>query len=313
MVFGLLAALWITSCTPPPPDGEAAGLVGSDHPLAGLIWSVPDQRFIREAELTDAMRGARYVLLGEAHDNPRHHALQAWALRALAEAGRAPAVPMEMIAEDQASGLKIFYDEPRTDAAMLPMLLRWAESGWPDWSLYAPVADNAVRYGMAIEWANFARADVRAMYERGWEALPPERRAALGLGSGLPDALRPAMEAEMADSHCGSLPADKVRRFAEIQYARDALMARRMMETATDHGAVLITGAGHARRDRGVPYHLARPGAQPGARGEIVSVGFVEVRPGALTPTDYDLPFDLVWFTPAVSRGDPCAVFESAG
>ncbi len=134
----------------------------------------------------------------------------------------------------------------------------------------------------------------------------PDRRAALALPAALPAALEPAMEEDIADSHCGSLPADKVTRFAEIQFARDALMAHRMIKTANKDGAVLIAGDGHARTDRGVPYHLR----EMGARGKILSVGFVEVEPGKPTPAAYDPPYDVVWFTPAVPRKDPCAVFK---
>jgi hypothetical protein len=80
-------------------------------------------------------------------------------------------------------------------------------------------------------------------------------------------------------------------------------------------GAVLNTGAGHARRDRGVPVHLARQA--PGA--SIASVAFVEVEPAAVKPGDYAarfgataLPFDYVWFTPKIDEADPCEKFKQS-
>lgn len=301
-----ITLIFLFACTPaPPPPGTA--LTGADHPLAGRIWSVDGQRFLSEREFAAALGQARFILLGEAHDNPRHHNLQAWALRTLAEGSRTPAVAMEMIGEDQAGGLDLFYGEPRANADRLPFFLKWKEAGWPDWTLYAPVADTAVRFGMPIVWANFARETVIAMYGEGWDALSPERRARLGLPAALPPALKPAMEQDIADSHCGSLPPDKITRFAEIQFARDSLMAERMITTAGPDGTVLITGAGHARIDRGVPYHLGRLGTVSG----VLSVGFVEVDTDRPAPDAYDLPFDLVWFTPAVPRKDPCGAFNN--
>ena len=67
-----------------------------------------------------------------------------------------------------------------------------------------------------------------------------------------------------------------------------------------------IAGAGHVRRDRGVPTYLAT--REP--RSRVVSVAFREVQDSRLTPRahaapfDDDLPFDYVWFTPRVDDED---------
>jgi hypothetical protein len=78
---------------------------------------------------------------------------------------------------------------------------------------------------------------------------------------------------------------------------------------------VLVAGAGHARRDRGVPVHIARQA--PGA--PVASLAFVEVDPAAVKPGDYAarfvsdaLPFDYVWFTPRVDDGDPCDKYKQS-
>ena len=298
--------LGVAACTPAPPEDSHKNMTGMDHPLRERIWSVRDGRFITVRDLAARLQPAPFVLAGENHDNPRHHELQAWILRALAEGGRQPAVPMEMIAENQAGGLKLFYDQPRTTADKMPFFLKWEDSGWPEWRLYAPLANTAVLFGMPVTWANFARDEMIAMYNEGWDALSPDRRAALVLDKRIPAELLSALEADIATSHCDSLPSDKIKRFAEIQFARDALFARRMIEAATKDGAVLITGNGHARRDRGVAWHLGRLNA----RGETLSIGLVEVRGSAFTPDAYDLPYDIVWFTAGLDRADPCDAFK---
>ena len=86
-------------------------------------------------------------------------------------------------------------------------------------------------------------------------------------------------------------------------------MSDSMVTAPTRPGAILITGAGHARTDRGVPYYLRV--ADPTAA--IVSIGFLEVRPGADAVSDYAAAgrFDFVWFTPRVDDSDPCAQFKS--
>jgi uncharacterized iron-regulated protein len=86
----------------------------------------------------------------------------------------------------------------------------------------------------------------------------------------------------------------------EAQRARDARMA-----SVLKGESVLVAGAGHARRDRGVPLYLPSDG--------IVSIAFMEVEDGKIRPQQYfngfatTVSFDYVWFTPRAVRGDPCA------
>jgi uncharacterized iron-regulated protein len=66
---------------------------------------------------------------------------------------------------------------------------------------------------------------------------------------------------------------------------------------------ILITGSGHARVDRAVPFYLRE--ASPDLN--VISVAFVEVGNGEYTA---DAPFDYLWFTEPFDRGDPCAAFR---
>ena len=54
-----------------------------EHPLTGRIWDVRAARFVDSDALTRRLAGARYVLLGEKHDNPDHHQIQAALVRAM--------------------------------------------------------------------------------------------------------------------------------------------------------------------------------------------------------------------------------------
>src|SRR5919197_5092223 len=74
--------------------------MGQDHPLVGQIWDVEAARLIDTTTLVQRLTNGRFVLLGEKHDNPDHHRLQAWILGALLDAGRPPAVGFEMFAVD---------------------------------------------------------------------------------------------------------------------------------------------------------------------------------------------------------------------
>ena len=88
-------------------------------------------------------------------------------------------------------------------------------------------------------------------------------------------------------------------------------MAKSLLDGVGTDGIVLIAGAAHARRDRGVPAYLIleEPDAQ------IASVGLVEVQLDRDNPLDYSSEtlaglFDYLWFTPRVDDLDPCEKYR---
>jgi uncharacterized iron-regulated protein len=84
----------------------------------------------------------------------------------------------------------------------------------------------------------------------------------------------------------------------------DAFMARALLQAGPP--ALLITGRGHVRKDRGVPLFLQRGGASA-----VLSVAFVEVIDDKTRPNDYDVSaFDFVVFTPRETDEDPCEQFK---
>ncbi len=275
-----------------------------DHPLTGKIWN--GSAFVDEQALDTAVRAAHFVLLGETHDNPDHHALEARLVR-VATQGRKPAIVFEMLDVSQ---------QPAIDAAArssdaLAAAVDWAHSGWPDFSLYRPVFDAALEAGLPIVAGNFTRAEMSAIVTGGPAKLPPQIAALLQReGEPSPEVLA-AERAEMQAEHCGYLPETMLGPMALAQRARDAQLAMRM--AASQSGSILIAGSGHVRTDRGVPVHLAV--LAPGRRA--VSVAFLEVSPAMQAPEEYaaafnvsKLPFDFAVFTPAAEREDPCKALE---
>ena len=83
------------------------------------------------------------------------------------------------------------------------------------------------------------------------------------------------------------------------------MMADRLAVASGRAGGILIAGNAHVRKDRGVPWYLAR--REPGAR--VVTIGLLEVEDAMPWPPP-DLPYDYVWFTPRVDDREPCAVQE---
>jgi len=288
--------------------------VGREHPLVGRIWDVRAGRFVDEPALVARIGQARYVLLGEKHDNADHHALQARLLRALISAGRRPAVAFEMLTPSQAGPLARHLAARPRDAAGIAEAVEWKESGWPAWSMYEPIAQAALEAGLPIVAANLDAERGRAVGRGGIGAIDTALVSRYGLAEPLPPDVRAAMTGEIREAHCGHAPESVASAMIVVQRARDAAMAEAMLTAPGGDGAVLIAGAGHARNDRGVPAYLRRIAPAAG----IASVAFLEVDAGRPDPPSYAgrfgerLPYDYVWFTPAVDDEDPCEKFKKS-
>ncbi len=238
------------------------------------------------------MPEADIYVLGEVHDNPDHHAVQARLTAAIAPA----ALVFEMLSAAQADAAR---DVPRDDAAALGAALGWDGSGWPDFAMYHPIfaaAPDARLHGAALD----RDALGRAREDGAAAAFGPEARA-YGLGP-LDPQDRAAREADQAAAHCDMLPAGLLPGMVEVQRLRDAHFARVAVTAHDQTGGpvVVIAGNGHARTDIGIPAHLAA--ARPGLR--VVALGQFEdaAEPGA--------PYDVTAVSPAMAREDPCEAFR---
>jgi uncharacterized iron-regulated protein len=288
--------------------------VGREHRLVGRIWDVAAARFVDEGTMVARTVQARYALLGEKHDNADHHLLQARLIRALTATGRRPAVAFEMLTPSQAGALARHLAAHPRDAADIGEAVNWKASGWPAWAMYEPIAQAALDAGLPIVVANLDIEQVRAVSRQGVAALDVSLVRRHGLNQPLRADVRDAMADEIRDSHCGHAPEERVGTMIGVQRARDAQMAEVLLSAPGNDGAVLIAGAGHVRNDFGVPVYLRR--IDPGTR--TVSVAFVEVDPKRADVESYAerfggrLPFDYVWFTPAVDDEDPCEKFRKS-
>jgi uncharacterized iron-regulated protein len=285
-----------------------------EHPLTGRIWDVRAARFVERDALARRLADARYVLLGEKHDNPDHHQIQAALVRAMLASGRRPAVAFEQLTADQAPALARHLASAPRDAAGLAEAVNWKRSGWPDFALYQPIVEAALNAGVPVVAGNLGTATIRSVARGEPGAVPPELSARYGLDRPLAPAAQARLTAEIRDAHCGHLPAARVDSMVLAQRARDATLADSLVSRADADGGVLIAGVGHVRADHGVPLYLAA--RTPGAPSvPIVVVAPLEAREGLTKPEDYAaqfdgaLPFDFVWFTPRMDYKDPCAGF----
>lgn len=280
-----------------------------DHVLAGKLWDARAGAFLDLAALEKAATVADVLLLGEVHDNLDHHAMQARLVRAVGAAGRKPVLAFEMLDQSEQVAVDAALARGEADADAIAAAVDWTKRGWGPFARYRPIFEAGLAARMPIRAANLPRSVIAAAVGSGLEVLPEPVRARIERQGPLTEAARLALRKEMLDSHCGALPEQALDPMVLAQRARDAAMAERL-DAAGDRGAILIAGTGHVRTDRGVPAYLDR------ASRTVLSVAMVEVLPGLDEPGAYAstfnaqaLPADIVVFTPAAEREDPCEEF----
>ncbi|MCB9793911.1 MAG: ChaN family lipoprotein [Alphaproteobacteria bacterium] len=281
------------------PEGGWTTEAQGAHPLVGAIWDVQAGAFLSEAELLERAGQRPFVLLGEKHDNPDHHRLQARLIAALA--GPSTPVVFEMLDDGDLDAVAA-----SEDSAALAEAVDWAGSGWPDFTMYAPVFDAVYAAGGRVVVGHPSRATLKGAMMQGLESVPEGELRDLQLERGDTPEVNALYAEEIRESHCGYATEEIVPPMVLGQRLKDAWMARALRDAAASAmtvraPALLVAGGGHVRPDRAAPLYLS----------ESYSVTFVEVPRGggALDPAELVGAADAVWFTPRVDELDPCEVF----
>ena len=291
--------------------GLVAGCLGTPSgppesgSLAGTVWDVARGARIDREDLAARLGDADFAILGEVHDNPAHHERQAWLVARLEPGGLA----FEMVPEASEDGIQAFLAQGGKPGEIGPAI-GWDRLGWPDWAYYAPVF--AAGAGAYIAGGGVPAKSLQAAMQAGAAPAFGPGAAAYGLDRPLPAPEATAAKAEMIAAHCGKLPESAAGAMVEAQRLRDGNFAHALRRAAAAGGgrAVLITGNGHARKDRGVARYLRA--ADPGKSVRVL--GQIEVQGGGKTFADF-VPeiaelYDFVWFSEPAERDDPCAAFN---
>ncbi|MBT5665408.1 MAG: ChaN family lipoprotein [Rhodospirillaceae bacterium] len=261
-----------------------------------------EKKFASPGQLVAAAARSDYIFLGENHENPDHHRLQAWLLRGLIDKGRRPAIVFEMIEETRQPALAAYQNNNPLDATGLGAAVDWGKTGWPAWPKYQPIADVAFEAGLPVFAGNPANHG---------KSLSAARRTRLGLDDSLSPSQRDAMLETIDAGHCRLVPKRHLTPMVTIQRARDAVLADNAQKASGGkRGAVLILGANHARKDYAAPTVLNR--LHPGHTS--LTMAFIEVDDELKAPSEYArtfggdlIPFDYIWFTPRANNRYYCA------
>lgn len=273
----------------------------AEHELVGKIWDSSLERFVAQDDLYDRVEQSSYLLLGEKHDNPDHHALQLQILDRALRSENVASVSFEMMSSEQQPLLQDLSAQQLTSLESINEYLEWDNDGW-NWDYYGPLVRRAIQAGVEINAANISNDEMMQVYG----ADTPAEIAAV-----LDEETVAALERDIDESHCGLLPESQFPAMVRVQQARDFAMAE-SLGAASSKQRILIAGNYHIRRDLGAPNYIlhAQSNLDP---QQIVSLAFLEVDESSAEPADYLQQFgsvkayDYIWFTPAISNEDYCA------
>ena len=277
----------------------------SDHNLVGMIWSSATNIFISKEQLSRDVLSAKYLILGEKHDNPDHHLVQLGFINYLLDNNKLEQITFEMMDGSSQSLLDAIQNEQFSSLDELRNYLEWDEVGW-DWDFYGPLLNAAYIENIPMAAGNITNEEMLEVY--GFDSLPNEYNV-------LDDATMEQLFVDIDESHCGLLPESQFPAMVRVQQARDYSMASSMPEPEDEGAVVLITGNYHARKDLGVANYLVSKHHNL-SMGDIVSIGLIEVQESEENPEFYlqkygDVAaYDYIWFTPAISEEDYCATLR---
>ena len=278
----------------------------ADHSLVGKIWNSATDSYVSIMQLSELSLSAKYLILGEKHDNPDHHALQLNFIEFLINNDALSQLTLEMMDSESLPALQQIQSANLESLDDIKNYLNWDDKGW-DWNFYGPIVQAAYTAEVPLAAGNISGERMSEVY--GQSSLAVEFDI-------LNAATMDQLIVDIDESHCGLLPESQFPAMARVQQARDYSMAQNMAAPDDREIAVLVAGNYHARQDLGVPnYLLAKHNNL--SRDDIVSIAFMEVQPNEENPESYlqrysdVVAYDYVWFTPVISEEDYCASLRS--
>lgn len=277
-----LSVLWCTllGCSggrPPPLDTTLT------FPQVSSQLSIQEVRALQTADI---------VLIGETHDHPQHHLIQADIIRRL----KPKSVAFEMLNEAQQVhrlGLK--------DPSTWDKVLAWSKRGWPDFEMYRPVFEATVEVGAHIIAAHPNPETLRPLKLGG--ELPSLLRTTLKLDQPLPAKQQASLVKEIQRAHCGHASPVLVKAMVSAQRLKDTWMAQSILDSPKP--IILIVGRGHINMDRGIPWAMKQ--LQPNHDFNLKVLSLAPEPVGHSTQRNHDV---IEVQVKAHRNDDPCERFR---
>lgn len=232
-------------------------------PVAG--WLAPGGQRLTASDVLARAAKSSVVLLGETHDSAEHHRWQLQMIAALHAQRPNLVLGFESFPRRVQTALDRWVAGELSEAAFL------AQSDWRnvwrmDPQLYLPLFHFARMNRIPMVALNVEQSLTREITQKGYDAVPPEKREGVGRPAPPTDAYLDWLVPIWAGhERPGGKPAKpdrndpEFRRFVESQQTWDRAMAEVLAGAAKRPGAPLVVGVmgnGHINHGYGVPHQL---------------------------------------------------------
>lgn len=228
--------------------------VPSSARIGDKLYSLAERKVLTFSEALSDLRSARIILIGESHDNKKHHDIQLEVIRRLHDAGVKVSIGLEMFRRDDQKVL----DRWSGGLVEETELIKAYTDNWnAPWLLYADIFHYARNKRLPMVGLNVPREITRQVAEGGFSSLSEEQRKQLPPVSCAIDEEYKRFIMRALDMH-GHHRMDFTN-FCEAQMLWDTAMAWHAVETLKAHPdrlLLILAGSGHAWKP-GIPRHIA--------------------------------------------------------
>jgi len=236
--------------------------------LAGPLLRVADRRHLDLPELIAELDFPQVILIGENHDDRRHHRHQLALIRELHEKAEQPmAIGLEMF---EAANQQVLDAWVAGRISLSQFVTAYYRNWGEDWQLYQDIFLYAREHRIPLFGLNAPRRVAQKVGRKGFGAL--DQRDLAQLPDNITCDVDGAYEsfiAKVYDWHGGSN--FSFRSFCEAQMLWDTVMAANILHYVAkqpDHTVVVLAGSGHCwkpaiprqiEKRRNIPYSVILP------------------------------------------------------
>ncbi len=303
-----LCCLLLSGCAGKAVFAPATGQPAPPYAQGQLVR--PDGSLASEDDLLRLADAAGYILVGERHDNPVDHKVQASIVNALAQAGKEPLLGLEMLPRNRYDRQLTAFTQGAVSLEELPAALDWPQTWGFAFALYSPVFEVAQNRSLSIHGLNIPNELRFAVSRKGLNGLnaeekkelprrilPPlpeqreklqafflKHKTMLAQSRAAGEKLRSAEPNALPKASVTTDKQDLLERFLLIQSLWDSVMAeqatllraRVMPKKGPQRPMVILAGGGHVERGYGIASRLKI--LDPSARSLLI-MPFSEAKP----------------------------------
>jgi len=225
----------------------------------GQIIETKTGKSVSAKSIARQAKGYRYILLGESHDHPDHHGLQAEIIHELAKEGRDVVIGLEMFTRPVQNELLAWSLGWQSESEFIEKS-KWKTEWGFDYGLYRPIFEAAKKFKLPLVALNVPRDWVRKVGREGLAGLTEEQRQELPKEIDLGNNDHRSIFSALMGGHPVTGPRGENIYSAQVLW--DAGMANTaikwMSKRSKESIMVIVAGSGHVMYKQGINWRITK-------------------------------------------------------